>query len=134
MLYTSIEQSKKLLELGLNPETADMFWQSNLNSSDRQYLLDMGEEEYFDIEMNFEHCDIGDYDIPAWSVDALLQLILPSKSSKTFHLLLEDSSYCIAYNDSSNGEYEEFVGATAVEAAFYTVCYLLENDYIKIEK
>ena len=24
--YTSIEQSKKLLELGLNPNTADMFY------------------------------------------------------------------------------------------------------------
>ena len=72
--YTDIEQSKKLAEI-LPIESADMYWQSNLNSSDRQYLLDMGEEEYFDIEMNFEHCSIGDYDIPAWSLAALLNYL-----------------------------------------------------------
>ena len=72
--YTDLEQSKKLAEI-LPIETADMYWQSNLNSSDRQYLLDMGEEEYFDIEINFEHCSIGDYDIPAWSLAALLNVL-----------------------------------------------------------
>ena len=72
--YTDIKQSKKLAEI-LPFESADMYWQSNLNSSDRQYLLDMGEEEYFDIEMNFEHCSIGDYDVPAWSLAALLNYL-----------------------------------------------------------
>ena len=76
--FTSLEQSKKLAEI-LSLESADMYWQSNLNSSDRQYLLDMGEEEYFDIEMNFEHCSIGDYDVPAWSLAALLD-VLPNES------------------------------------------------------
>jgi len=72
--YTDIEQSKKLADI-LPIETADMFWQSNLNSSDRQYLLDMGEEEHFNIEINFEHCGIGEYDIPAWSLAALLKIL-----------------------------------------------------------
>ena len=72
--YTDIEQSRKLVEI-LPIETADMFWQSNLNGSDRQYLLDMGEIEYFDIEMNFEHYNIGNYDIPAWSLAALINII-----------------------------------------------------------
>ena len=75
--YTDLEQSRKLAEF-LPLESADMFWQSNLNGSDRQYLLDMGIEEYFDIEMNFEHYSIGDYDIPAWSLVALLG-VLPAE-------------------------------------------------------
>jgi len=75
--YTDLEQSRKLAEF-LPLESADMFWQSNLNGSDRQYLLDMGIEEYFNIEMNFEHYSIGDYDIPAWSLVALLG-VLPAE-------------------------------------------------------
>ena len=71
--YTDIEQSKKLAEI-LPFESADMCWQSNLNGSDRQYLLDMGEIEYFDIEMNFEHYNIGNYDIPVWSLAALINI------------------------------------------------------------
>lgn len=72
--YTDLEQSRKLAEI-LPLESADMFWQSNLNSSDRQYLLDMGKEEHFNIEMNFDHYEIGDYDIPAWSLTALIDII-----------------------------------------------------------
>ena len=72
--YTDISQSHKLAEI-LPLESADMYWQSNLNSSDRQYLLDIGEEEHFNIEINFEHCGIGEYDIPAWSLAALLGVL-----------------------------------------------------------
>ena len=71
--YTDLEQSRKLSEI-LPLESADMYWHSNLNSSDRQYLLDMGEIEYFDIETNFEHYSIGNYDIPAWSLAALVSI------------------------------------------------------------
>lgn len=73
-ICTDITRSKVLTKI-LSLESADMYWHSNLNSSDRQYLLDMGEIEYFDIEMNFEHYSIGNYDIPAWSLATLINIV-----------------------------------------------------------
>lgn len=69
---TSRKQSKRLLALGLNPETADMIYERNV-----QYPYD------FDLPRSLpEHegfitgveCD----DIPAWSLDRLREL-LPKK-------------------------------------------------------
>ena len=136
MNYTSIEQSKKLLELGLSPETSDMFWQSNLNNSDRQYLLNMGEEEYFDIEINFEHCSIGDYDIPAWSLGALLDLLRSYNDCIKLDIFSNRSQkwqITISYYDIVWKEHEE-ININLLEAAYDTVVWLLENGYIETEK
>ncbi len=94
--YTDLEQSKKLTEF-LSLESADMFWQSNLNGSDRQYLLDMGEIEYFDIEMNFERYNIGNYDIPAWSLTALFG-VLPKGTNISISESLDKIRYS-CWND-----------------------------------
>ena len=109
--YSDLEQSKVLAKI-LPLESADMYWQSNLNSSDRQYLLDMGEEEYFDIEINFEHCSIGDYDIPAWSLAALLNILhskakdIPSLSGGGYKDGEYISDWCLDY-EFENGDYQK---------------------------
>lgn len=137
MNYTTIEQSKKLVELGLNLDTADMFWQSNLNSSDRQYLLDLGEEEYFDIELNFEHYSIGDYDIPAWSLGALLKLMPTQIEEVKGHkvdLILghPKNKWCLAYFDWTGLQQgHDTTGDSPFEAVYNMVVWLLENGYIK---
>lgn len=145
MNYTTIEQSRKLLELGLNPETADMFWQSNLNGSDRQYLLDIGKEEYFDIEINSEHCSIGNYDIPAWSLDTLLELMPDEIStgkewSNKYQIDIRKyapHTYQIAYgnNRGFSKSWHDMINTKEcdnfLEACYNMVVWLLENNYIK---
>ena len=59
MNYTSIEQSKKLLELGLSPESADMI-----------YLFDFSTEPMININIT-----PGDTSIPCWSTEALIALL-----------------------------------------------------------
>ena len=60
--YTSIEQSKHLLELGLKAETADMQW----------FL----EDNYGIVQIKEDLEDWGgDCTIPCWSVGALLMLM-----------------------------------------------------------
>lgn len=124
--YTSIDQSKKLLELGLGANTADMCYGSISCDSPGPYC-DVAQTHKPDLEFN---------DLPCWSLSALLEMILGMslKSSKSFHLSIEDGEYCMCYNDSSNGDYEEFVGSTPLEAAYHTVCWLLENNYIEGRK
>ena len=61
MKATTIEQSRKLIELGLNTETADLYWWKYENKT---YLSEMDDGEFN------THTDT-----PAWSLSALLGLI-----------------------------------------------------------
>ena len=64
-ICTSIEQSKKLMELGINVNTADMMWEYNPDK-----------EAYWNKPTIIP---IDDYifvnDIPAWSLSALLEVL-----------------------------------------------------------
>lgn len=122
MNCTSIEQSKKLLELGLSPETADMCWQSNLDNTDREYLLGIGEEEYWDIEMIDGYNDIRQYDYPAWSVEALLKLI----GSCDIHFSALTGDF-ISINCLDN----EISGTSLLDICYEMVLWQLEEGYIK---
>ena len=137
MNYTTIEQSNKLLELGLNPETADMIhwkmpkdeyyeheniiWLDSVNTLRRKGLVNFDETE---MEI-----------IPAWSLSALLAIMpkldeqnstLECCSDKTGRIV----SYTIEYWNIKNIGYYN----TALEAAYKMVVWLLENGYIKTEK
>ena len=75
---TTIEQSKKLLELGLKPETADCV---HFSVNGKEYLTIIDEPE-FDEE-----------DIPAWSLHRLLELNSASIMEGTIALLEYDNTY-----------------------------------------
>lgn len=76
--YTSIEQSKKLLKLGLSPESADMYW-----DYDDHYTTTPKEKDYSIIaEPLNPSCswdNVDPYLIPCWSLGALLD-VFPSAS------------------------------------------------------
>ena len=62
MNYTSLEQSKKLLELGLSPDSADMHYYSLRRKDDV-------------IVWTPEFGKTSEYDIPCWSLAALLDIL-----------------------------------------------------------
>lgn len=138
-ICTDIEQSKKLIELGIDVNTADMYWWS---TSKRSYI---------------EAMDDGDFDeteghIPAWSLTALMNL-LPSEftekgeySETTYRIdirkyaLTDDVDiYQIAYGNYhwyedgshswkdmvNSGEKEELI-----DAVFQMIIWLKENEKI----
>lgn len=122
--YTTIEQSKKLVELGLNPKTADMIWTP----------LNWQLTEYY-IEVKQDGINTPKNPIPCWSLGALLELMPEifedendrgcnpclSKGYDTdmWHCLYRSSIYITDWYESP------------IDAAFQMVCWLLENDYIK---
>ncbi len=63
---TTKEQSQRLLELGLKPETADMA---------HQYIE--SEWDWFISPCNWNHCTMSEELIPAWSLHRLLCLLYP---------------------------------------------------------
>ena len=61
-ICTDLSQSKKLLELGIDAETADMWWNIGIGGYSNPSCV-----------------PVSDVDIPAWSLTALLQLMPKDK-------------------------------------------------------
>ena len=120
--YTTIEQSKKLVELGLNPDTADMQW----------FL----EDDYGIVQIKENLSDWGgDCAIPCWSLGALLELMPKIQE-------YDDDGGCYPvlskgwHNDRWHCVYRYSIHITewysdSIEAVFEMVCWLLKNNYIK---
>lgn len=112
MIATTIEQSKKLIELGIDVNTADMRY-SPLNS---------------DIPWVWVGKPLIEKDaILAWSLSALLGLIKPvNENTYTIQGTL-DGGAIISFEEVTSVVFQE---DNILDAAFEMVCYLLENKLI----
>ena len=129
-ICTSIEQSKKLLELGIDINTADMFWD----------LLDGDEPDEKIPNCCWDRFDITINEfVPAWSLSALLELIPPYLGEFKdgidfgFSKAMNSKWYSAHYIkfDSGLASFNKTVtGDTAIDAAFEMVCWLKENNKI----
>lgn len=132
MEYTSIEQSKKLIELGLNIETADMVYASynDVMTGERKYRKwAMELTPMMKIETERE--------LPCWSLSALLELMPKIKFFKdesAYYPLLQKyyakDSWICKYENSGADEHW-YIEKTPIDACCDMICWLLENDYIK---
>lgn len=102
-ICTSEEQSQKLIELGIDVNTADMYYDVNSYGIQGKPEVAVGK--------------VWSKDIPAWSLSALLGLIPNWTMDKTDKVNLTCNPY---YHCESC--YEDLV-----DAAFEIVCWLLEN-------
>jgi len=128
--YTTIEQSKKLLELGMNPETADMnyYYQSDV----RKYITVPMADKPFDED-----------DLPCWSLSALLEVMPPylfeweRGIDLNIYRSLNGKGWHVSYmpnniNDMQTDKFRQIThGDTPIEAAFNMVVWLLEHNLIQ---
>ena len=87
-ICTSIEQSKKLIELEVDVNTADMTYVSMKDYGENTYHLTVGKTDVDwakDEVGNLNWNDVYEKYIPAWSLSALLELILKANGKKTFY-------------------------------------------------
>ena len=126
-ICTTIEQSKKLIELGIDVNTADMYWWYN------------GQRYYAETK---EHNDMQKSDTPAWSLSVLLELmppylfefergidlnIYPNLNGKGWHCSYMPN----AVENMKNDKFKQITnGDNPIDAAFEMVCWLLENKKI----
>lgn len=125
-ICTSIEQSKKLLSLGLDPSTADMFY--NLGESQIPNVI-YGSNDGF-----------KGY-ILAWSLVALLELVpVCIKDDNYFFVIEKDATYLdepiwrVSYKHFSKEDAIVERHAPLINAAFEIVCWLIEQGHIKVNK
>lgn len=114
MIATTPERSKHLLELGLDPKTADMMW-DDWSLINEGWKLSVG--YYSEIEK-----DYGRKCYPAWSLSALLEVM---KEHCPELLFLEAYWYCRCVQVES--EYCD----DPITAAYDVLCWLLEQGFIK---
>ena len=100
-ICTSIEQSKKLIELGIDINTADMYYNVNSYGIQSKPEVAIGK--------------IWSKDIPAWSLTALLKLIPKFSLEKN---ISNNAGYLLCYNYNTT-YYDE-----PVDAAFEMICWL----------
>ena len=81
MIATTIEQSKKLIELGIDVNSADMYYWNNRE-------LKIGSSKAMDIE----------FDTPAWSLSALLNILL----SPHLEQYDNDTWVCSVFNENNH--------------------------------
>lgn len=126
--YTTIEQSKKLVELGLNPNTADMCY---IQHFDESY-----NEVTFIEEDPVLAYTIDTIDLPCWSLGALINLI-PSiiyKGKDTFSLEMhKDALYLGCYENHRHLNEIWITKKNLIDAAFEMIVWLLENGHINEE-
>ena len=114
-ICTSFKQSKKLIELGIDINTADMHYSTWTILNEGEYILSPNQGET--IEELQE--DYGNQVIPAWSLSALLRL-MPNFNmfKRTIECRIETTNHLI---DKA---------CDPIDAAFEMICWLKENKKI----
>lgn len=125
-ICTSLEQSKRLIELGIDVNSADMVYHKNLNGTYNLRVVD----------------NVLKYDIPAWSLSALLEL-MPSYLFEfergidlNFYPNINHKAWLCSYmpNAIENMKTDKFKQIThadnLVDAAYEMIIWLKENNYL----
>lgn len=117
---TTIEQSKKLMELGIDVNTADIYYTTFYGKVDKDLPIP---KEVYDILK----CPInGDKVIPAWSLTSLLEL-MPDTHLKKYIYDGKTRYYITKVGiESHNSEHYD----NPIDAAFEMVVWLKENNKI----
>ena len=89
MVCTSIEQSNRLVELGINPNTADMGWF-------KAYSL---REEIYKQYIKGYKLENHKSDIPAWSIYKLIEIISIDVTFKNEFIVINNTKM---FNSSTN--------------------------------
>lgn len=141
-ICTSIEQSKKLLELGVDVNIADMTYVSMKDYGENTYHLTVGKTDIDwakDELGNLNWNDVYEKYVPAWSLSALLNLIPPYLGdidegidfglSKAVNGEWYSAHYLQFILDGSILSVKTLTGETAIDACVEMVCWLKENNH-----
>lgn len=132
MIATTIEQSKHLLELGLDPNTADMCWVKDYTE---QWVL------IADAKSNIQHRLEGMYEysglkwqehialVPAWSLSALLEVM--RKLNATITLQIIGNSTFLRIKDNGFLWQKDIHVKNPMDAVYGGMLWLFEQGLIK---
>ena len=118
-IATTISQSRKLIELGLDPKTADMFWMDTNSVKPCLKLMDDGIFNHRNYLVRFPNSSL-----PAWSLSALLE-VMPKPD-----LYRETADLWVCATFFKEGSVRGF-GETAIDAACDVITKMFGRGYLK---
>ena len=131
-ICTDIPQSKKLIELGIDVNTADMYYMYRHWEIDEETIGNQSDAS-IGLDLDFYYgTDNGKtyHYIPAWSLSALLD-ILPNKQGRgTKSLYWFDDGWHCDYIDEDGASVCGLSADSPIDAAFEMICWLKENNKI----
>lgn len=130
---TNINQSRKLLELGLKPGTADMYLEKSKTPEYGEYHLHticegIDSEHWFSVRMNR---DIT----PAWSLDRLLELIPKSikqrnRPNADFHMNSDGQYWFVSYDELGYDVKCQEMKPKSFDAVICMIEWLIHNNHL----
>lgn len=129
MTYTTIEQSKALVNLGLDEKIADMYYQLTEDTVEN-WEVHLGK---MDVQIDALP------QIPCWSAEALLE-VLPDEvyideeeDTGYLTILKEDDTYIVSYDSKERDDIPNYIhsmGDDLADVLFKIVEWLLTNKLI----
>lgn len=133
---TNINQSRKLLELGLKPGTADMYLEKSKTPEYGEYHLHticegIDPEHWFSVRMNR---DIT----PAWSLDRLLELIPKSikqrhRPNADFDMHSDGQYWFISYEELGYDVKHQEMRHKSFDVVICMIEWLIHNNHLNPE-
>lgn len=130
-IATTPSQSRQLLQCGVDPKTADMFYQTPITVSQKR----QGEDVLLIKKLD---ATLFDTDTPAWSLSALLSL-LPKKIMNgvsriytveiAYSHTFNDAPWAINYEGNGLNKNAHFNGKSPIEACVQAIEWLTANNY-----
>ena len=123
-ICTTIEQSNKLIELGLDINTADMYWRELKYSAEPNFEAKIRQEGMM-IESPVVYS-------PAWSLTALMEVISKANDFDEKDLICSSTGYRyeMYYKKAKPNDMQMHNGKCCnnpLDTAFDMLCWLLEN-------
>ena len=135
-ICTSIEQSKKLIELGIDVNMADMYWfNRHIDLTETKYELFIVDKSDKTIDFFNSYAVAVEKDeiIPAWSLSALLGLIPDKIVVNNENYFLNFTKKRVEYRGRITWDGQKCISKEAenlLDAIFEMVCWLKENKNI----
>lgn len=123
-ICTDILQSKKLIELGIDVQTADMYWWA---TSLRYYIEAMDDGDFNEAEGH----------VPAWSLMALIELIPTEDKKDEYYVDTESHSdyHIVNYRNCWDGcIHSEYSEESLLDATYKMVVWLKQNGKLYEKK
>lgn len=129
-ICTSVEQSKKLLELGLKPETADMVFRP---FGDDTVMLNTWDWIFGKPS--------GEWKTPAWSLSRLIELmpeeIKDKEHGESFYLTIDKGDNSVSYRDENfhlkASISNTFIDRNLFDSLIEMIDWLIKNNYFNKE-
>lgn len=139
-ICTTLEQSQKLIKLGIDVDTADIWWVERYKrhaTMDYKYIVE--DEPYYYLSLTKPSNDNYSQDIvkgiPAWSLSALMDL-LPKGEDTVIDLCFGgykgeeyiDEWFCSFENNKEPFEFHSYSNKDKLDVIFEMIVWLKENN------